>query len=148
MNFDKYLIDLERELNELKTDGFKSSSSLAVAEHSVTITQQIIGYDFNYHLDSCAGKSAAIIEVIPSDNKNMLTSIYVDQGAAELVGRYIYLLPTIKNGHNAYEFRIISGSNADLAIIQNGGTIPPITFGLTITGTSEFTTNITYRQDY
>lgn len=147
-NFDAYLKDLERELNELKTDGLKSSSSLATTEHEATITQQIVGYAVNTQYDHTASQSAAIIEIVPSDNKTMITSAYLSYGEAELTNRYAYLLPTIKNGHNAYEFRFIEGSTADLTTVNNGGTIPAITLKIVISGTSEFTTNITYRQDY
>lgn len=147
-NLDKYLMELERELNELKTDGWKSSSSLAVAEKSVSINQQIVGYTVNYTNDHCASQSAAIIEIIPSDSKNMLTGITLKGNGSQLVGRYATIIPTIKNGHNAYEFRFLSGSASDLTTIQGGGTIPAITLEFIISGTSEFTTNTTYRQDY
>lgn len=147
-NLDQYLIGLERELNELKTDGFKSSSSLAVIEKTITITQQIVGYTVNYTNDNCASKSAAVIEIIPNDGKAMLTSIAVGTGSQYLVHRMASLTQRLVNGHNAYEFRFMSGSASDLATIQGGGTIPTMTIELTITGTSDFTTNLTYIQDY
>ena len=75
---------------------------------------------------------------------NMLTSISANPSdRSKYTNRYVQIVPTIKNGHNAYEIRIIDGSNADLATIQGGGSIPALTFTLTITATSEFTTNIT-----
>lgn len=148
-NFDQLLLEQERELTELKTTGLKSSSSLAVTSHTLTVTQQIVGYRVNYDNDSCGAQSAAIIEVIPSDGKNMLTTISANPSdRSKYTNRYVQIVPTIKNGHNAFEFRILAGSNADLATIQGGGSIPALTFTLTITATSEFTTNITYRQDH
>ena len=147
-NLDQYLIELERELNELKTDGLKSSSSLAVSEQTISVTQQLVGYDFNYHLDSVAGKAAAIIEIIPNDGKAMITSIALKTGAQYLINRYARITQRLMNDHIAYEFAFVSGSSADIAFVQNGGTFPQWTMEFVITATSEFTANLIYRQDH
>lgn len=147
-NFDKKIIELQREVNELKTEGMKSSSSLAVIERSVTFVQQIVGYDYNYHLDSCASKAAAIIEIIPSDGKAMMASFAMKSGKEYLTDRYVFLNPRIMNGHLAFEFRFPDGSNADLIAIQGGATLPEMQFEVIISATSPFTTNLTYRQDH
>lgn len=147
-NFDQMILDLEHELLNLKTTGLKSSSSLAVAEKSISITQQIVGYTVNYLNDHCASQSAAIIEIIPSDGKVMLTSVALKGDGSQLANRYAIVLPTSINGHNAYEFRFVEGSSADLTTIQNNGTVAPINLEFVISGTSDFTLNLTYRQDY
>lgn len=144
--FEKRITALEDEVRELKTEGLRSSSSLGVAEHIATITQEIVGYTVNYPNDNCASRNSAIIEVIPVDGKTMLTSISLHSPKTVLVGRDQSIIPMIKNGHNAYEFRFLSGSSIDLATIQGGTAIPPFTMDFLITGTSEFTLNITYRQ--
>ena len=144
--FDERIKSLETEVHALKTEGLGSSSALGVAEHTATITQEIIGYTVNFPNDNCASRDAAIIEIIPADGKNMLTSISMRSNQNNLVGREQSIKPTILNGHNAYEFRFISGSATDLATIQGGTAIPPFNLDFLITGTSEFSTNITYRQ--
>lgn len=147
-NFDQDILDIERELRDLITTGFKSSSSLAVAEKSINITQQIVGYTVNYPNDSCASQSAAIIEIIPTDSKAMLTSIAVGDGSQHLTHRMASITQRLVNGHNGYEFRFMSGSSSDLATIQGGGTIPAMSIELIISGTSDFTLNLTYIQDH
>lgn len=147
-DFDKKILEMERELSELKTDGRKSSSSLALTSRTVTITQQLVGYTYNYHNDSCAAKYSAVIEIIPTDGKIPFISYGVASNSNELVRRYVEIFPTTRNGHNAIRFYIRDGSQADHAIVENDGTIPAINFDIEIFCTSFFTTNITYDQEH
>ena len=128
ITFTTRIKDLEREINELKTHGLRSSSSLALAEHAVSVTMQIVGYTVSFQNDRCAGQSAALIKLTPQDGKS------------------IRKVPI--GGQIGYEFQIISGSPTDLSTIQGGSSIPPITFDIKIYATSEFTPTLTYRQDH
>ena len=146
-NFDQYLMDLERELLDLKTIGRNSSSSLATTSQTITITQQIVGYSVNYHFDNCAAQYTAEMELVPNDGKTMLSSICLTSSAQALNGRFAKIIPRIKNGHPTYDFFFVSGSPADLAIIQGGGTVPPTSMTFKISATSEFSVNLTYREN-
>lgn len=146
--FANRLKEIEREINELKTQGLRSSSSLAVTERTITVTIQIVGYTVNYTNDHCAGQSAALIKLTPDDGKSMLSMACIASNANELRGRGVMLEKVVINGETGYEFRIYAGSPTDLTTIQGGGTISPITFTIKIYATSEFTPTLTYRQDY
>lgn len=148
ITFTTRIKDLEREINELKTHGLRSSSSLALAEHAVSVTMQIVGYSVNYLNDHCAGQSAALIKLTPQDGKSMLTMACVASNSDELKGRRVVLRKVPIGGQIGYEFQIIAGSPTDLSTIQNGGSIPAMSFTLKIYATSEFTPTLTYRQDH
>lgn len=148
ITFANRLKEIEREINELKTQGLRSSSSLAMTERTITITQQIVGYTVSYTNDNCAGQSAALIKLTPNDGKSMLTMACVASNSNELIGRRVVLRKIVINGGIGYEFCIIVGSPSDLATIQGGGSISPITFDIKIYATSEFSTTLTYRQDH
>ena len=148
ITFTTRIKDLEREINELKTHGLRSSSSLALAEHAVSVTMQIVGYTVSFQNDRCAGQSAALIKLTPPDGKSMLTMACVASNSNELKGRRVVLRKVPIGGQIGYEFQIISGSPTDLSTIQGGSSIPPITFEIKIYATSEFTPTLTYRQDH
>lgn len=148
ITFTTRIKDLEREINELKTHGLRSSSSLALAEHAISVTMQIVGYSVNYLNDHCAGQSTALIKLTPDDGKSMLTMACVASNSDELKGRRVVLRKVPIGGQIGYEFQIISGSPTDLSTIQGGSSIPPITFDIKIYATSEFTPTLTYRQDH
>lgn len=147
-DFPGRIMTLESEIRELNTDGVLSSSSLAVAEHELTVTMEIVGYDGNYHNSDCAGRQAALIELAPKDGKSMLTSASLMTNSGQLTDRSFVLVPIIINDHPAYEFRIVSGSPADLTTIQGGGSIPSMDFKLLLSATSDFNVNLTYRTDH
>lgn len=142
------LKEIEREINELKTQGLRSSSSLALTERTINITMQIVGYSVSYLNDHCAGQYTALIKLTPDDGKSMLTMACVASNSNELIGRRVALRKIPIGGQIGYEFQIIAGSPTDLSIIQNGGSIPAMSFMLKIYATSEFTPTLTYRQDY
>ena len=148
MTFAKKMKEIEREINELKTHGLRSSSSLALTSRSISVTQQIVGYTVNYPNDNCAGQSAALIKLTPDDGKSMLTMACIASNSNELIGRRIVLRKIVIDGGIGYEFRIVAGSPSDLATIQGGGSIPAITFDIEIYATSEFSATLTYRQDH
>lgn len=139
---------LDADIRELNTNGLRSSSSLGVAEREIDVTMEIVGYRVNYDNDNCAGKEAALIELIPIDGKSMLTNAALISGGDQLTDRGVVLIPTTINGNPGYEFRIQAGSPADLSTIQGGGSIPATTFRLLLTATSEFNVNLTYRTDH
>lgn len=148
ITFANRLKEIEREINELKTQGLRSSSSLALTSRTITITQQIVGYTVNYPNDNCAGQSAALIKLTPDDGKSMLTMACVASNSNELIGRRVVLRKIVIDGGIGYEFRIVDGSRSDLATIQGGGSIPALTFDIEIYATSEFSATLTYRQDH
>lgn len=146
--FAERIKEIEREIGELKTHGLRSSSSLALTSQTIAITQQIVGYTVSYTNDNCAGQSAALIKLTPQDGKSMLTMACIKTNAGELKGRRVVLHKIVIDDEIGYEFRIIAGSPSDLATIQGGGSISPITFSIEIYATSEFNATITYRQDH
>ena len=147
MDFDERIIRLESEIASLKTQGLRSSSSLALTSQKVTVEMQIVGYTVNYLNDNCAGQKSAFITLTPADGKNMLTMACASS-ADNLVGRNIALRKVIIGDKVGYIFQVIAGSPDDLAIIQAGGSIPAFEVELIFTATSEFMTTLTYRTDY
>ena len=102
--FANRLKEIEREINELKTQGLRSSSSLALTERTINITMQIVGYSVNYLNDHCAGQSTALINPTPDDVKSMLTMACVASNSNELIGRSDALRKIPLGGQLGYDF--------------------------------------------
>lgn len=147
-NFTQEIIRLGNEVRDLKTFGLTSSSSLALAKISQTFTFQIVGYKVNYEYDYCASSRAALIKLVPDDGKNMLTMPILASNSSALNSRDVELKRIIIDGEDGFEFRIVAGSPDDLTRINNGQTIPPITFTVDFYATSDFTIDIQWRQDH
>lgn len=147
-NFTQEIIRLGNEVRDLKTFGLASSSSLALAEATVNLTFQIVGYIVNTQYDRCASSRTAFIKLTPDDGKNMLSMGVISAGASELTSREVRLSRIVADGAPGYIMNIVAGSDADLALINNGQTIPPITFTVKFYATSGFTIDIQWRQDH
>lgn len=147
-NFTQEIIRLSNEVRDLKTFGLTSSSSLALAEATVNLTFQIVGYTVNTQYDRCASSQTALIKLIPDDGKNMLSMATISAGSSSLTSRRVRLSRIVLDGMPSYAMNIVAGSNADLTAINNGQTIAPITFTLKFYATSDFTIDIQWRQDH
>lgn len=139
------LLKMSQEITDLKTHGLRTSSSLALADETVGVSMQIVGYNGN---NSCAGKQTALIKVATTDGHDALTMATISAGANQLAGRQVSLQKAMIDGSIGYEFKIESGSASDLATIAGGGTVATLDFDITIYATSEFTATITYRTDH
>lgn len=147
-NFTQDIIRLSNEVRDLKTFGLTSSSSLALAEATVNLTFQIVGYTINTQYDRCASSRTAFIKLTPDDGKNMLSMGVISAGASALTSREVRLSRIVVDGVPSYTMNIVAGSDADLARINNGQTVAPITFTVKFYATSDFTISTTWRQDH
>lgn len=147
-NFTQEIIRLGNEVRDLKTFGLTSSSSLALAEATASFTFQIVGYTVNTQYDRCASSRTAFIKLTPVDGKNTLSMPIMTAGRAELSKRDVRFKRVVIDGESGYQLQIVAGSDADLARINNGQTIPPITFTFKFYATSDFTISTTWRQDH
>lgn len=147
-NFTQEIIRLGDEVRDLKTFGLTSSSSLALADATVNLTFQIVGYTVNTQYDRSASSQTALIKLIPDDGKNMLSMGVISAGSSALTSREITFDRIVIDGQPAYMLNISAGSPNDLTRINNGQTIAPITFTVKFYATSDFTIDIQWRQDH
>lgn len=148
MTFDKRILELESEIEALKTAAYFGTA--VVSATTKTVQTQIEMYYYTTGIgganEYCSSKYNPIIEVIPEGNANCICSIGVSSGQSNIKGRACRLVRFAKNGHPAYFFQVIEGSPQDFNTCKNGGTVKfNITFQITCT--SNFTTNLTYLED-
>lgn len=145
--FSSRIRNIEARINQAKTAGLRSSSSITTTTKSAVITVQIVPYKVNYQWDHTASKYSARIH-IQWANKVGLCSAYI-KSPNNLAGRR-YCLDKLTDSSYACEFgfNILSGNNSDLNTYNQGGTVPPFDVEVEIVATADFTLSYTLRQEH
>lgn len=146
-NFASRIKNIEARMNRLKTFGLSSSSSVKTTAKTITLPIKIVPYKINYEWDNCGGQYSYRVRV-NWVGANGLCSIYMKSPINLRNRRYgVYRLT---NTSFNYEFgvNLMSGSKDDLAIFNNGGSIPEYNIQLEIVATADFTISYTRRQEH
>lgn len=139
--------DLEAKLNRAKTSGLRASSTITTATKTVSIPMLIVPYEVNYRWDNCAGKYSARITVEWS-NKVGLCAAYIKTPNALLARRYSLCRLTNSTHDCQFGLELISGSDTDLDIFNNGGSIPEFQVVIEVVATADFSLSYTLRQEH
>lgn len=148
-NFSSKIKDIERRINQLKTLGLSSSSSLNIAEYEITLHFQIVATRIGAggEVFDAGSSQEALIRITTKDNRPALICLrYISP--LQIGARTIYIDETLMNiGNYDYAYNcVIFGDEADKQALQNGQTLPVQNYKYKILATSEITSiNITYR---
>lgn len=146
-NLSEKIRNLEARINRAKTAGLRSSSSITTVSKVLTIPMLIVPYAVNYQWDHCAGKYSSRINIEWSDVVG-LCAAYI-KSPIVLQGRRYNLCRLTDSSHGCqYGFELISGSDADLEIFNNGGSIPEYPVEIEIVATANFSLTYTLRQEH
>lgn len=146
-NFSSRIRNIEARINQAKTAGLRSSSTITTTRKSVVIQVQIVPYKINYEWDNTASKYSARIHIEWAD-KVGLCSAYI-KAPNNLEGRR-YCLDRLTNDNYAceYGFQILQGNNNDLNTYNQGGTVQPFDVEIEIVATADFSLSYTLRQEH
>jgi hypothetical protein len=146
-SFAERIRSIEAKMNQLKTFGLSSSSSVTTTSKTVTVPMQIVPYKINYEWDACAGQYSYRIRVNWT-NASGLCSLYI-KSPANLQGRsYNISRLTDSSFHTEFGVEINAGSTQDLDIFNGGGSVPQFNLVLEIVATANFTITYTSRQEH
>lgn len=146
-SFAERIRSIEAKMNQLKTFGLSSSSSVSTTSKTVTVPMQIVPYKINYEWDACAGQYSYRIRVNWT-NASGLCSLYI-KSPANLQGRsYNISRLTDSSFHTEFGVEINAGSTQDLDVFNSGGSVPQFNLVLEIVATANFTITYTSRQEH
>lgn len=145
--FSSRIKDIEARMNRLKTFGLSSSSTVATTSKTLVLPIKIVPYKVNYEWDNCAGQYSYRVRVNWS-GANGLCSIYIKNPINLQARRYNITRLTDSAFHTEFGIELMDGSTQDLAIFNNGGSIPEYNITLEIVATANFTISYTSRQEH
>lgn len=138
---------IEAQMNKLKTLGLSSSSSVSTKAETITIPFKLVPYKVNYEWDNCAGQYSARVTVTWTSALG-LCSAYIKEPANLQNRRYALDRITDSSHDCQFGLTLVSGSDDDLAIFNNGGDIPAFNVTLEIVATADFNLSYTQRQEH
>lgn len=146
-NLSSKIKSIEARMNKLKTFGLSSSASVSTTSKTITLPMKIVPYKVNYEWDNCAGQYSYRITINWSNTPG-LCAAYM-KSPTNLQGRR-YALDRITDSYHNCQFglTLIQGSDDDLDIFNNGGSIPQFNVVIEIVATSNFTLSYTSRQEH
>lgn len=140
--FAERIRNIEARINRLKTLGMRGSSTFATTSHTVTIPMLIVS---DGYWGTQSKYSARITAAI--DDESALVCAYIKSPQNLSNRNYVLDRRTNANFEHEFVFKVVEGSEEDLAIIEGGGTIPPFDVVIEVVATSEFTLSYTLSQD-
>lgn len=146
-SFENKILGIKARINRFKTLGLSSSSSLAVAEKTITIPFQIIATRITGAGEVMDADSSKIAYVRINTNDNMPALVTLRLISPTSFGdRIIMTAKTLNDSGGArYCYRIaISGDTSDIAALNNGQTLPIINYTFKILTTSAISYSIHY----
>lgn len=146
-SFSSRIRNIEARINQAKSAGLRSASSITTTTKSVIIPVQIVPYEVNYQWDNTASKYSARIHVSWSNSVG-LCAAYIKSPANLANRRYCLDRITTSDKDCEFGFNVISGSNSDLDTYNQGGTIAPYNVEVVVVATSDFTLTYTLRQEH
>lgn len=139
--FDKRIKDLEKEIRNLKTAHFKTSTTINTMQKNASINLSLV-LDNDIH-----SSNRAIITLKTKDNSEMISACYINNLDIPEIedGRFITVQRIDSNvGEIKYEIIVMSLSYNDFVILDGGGSID-LSYDLTLIGSSEFNVSVYYR---
>ena len=133
-SFSMKIKGIEARINRLKTLGMRGSSTFATISKTISIPMTIVSDGMG---GSASEYSARI--TVNSNEENCLVCAFI-QSPQNFLGRNFVLdRRTNSNYDHQFVLQIYNGSEADTAIINGGGTIPPFEVVVEVVATSNFT---------
>ena len=145
-SFSARIKNIEARMNQLKTFGLSSSSSVKTISKTVSITFTIVPYKVNYEWDNCHSSQSARIYLNWNTQQQGLCSAYI-KSPANLQNRRIVLdRLTTSNYASTFGLDVLSGSGQDLAYFNNGGSPFQMAMTIEVVATADFSLSYTMRQ--
>lgn len=139
--YDKKLKDLEKELRNLKTAHFKTSTTISTMQKEASIELDLV-LDNDVHSDK-----RAIVELETVDNTEMISACYIKNMDISDIedGRFISIQRINSDvGKVKYEIIVLSTSYDDFITLDGGGSVK-LNYDLVLIGSSGFNVKISYR---
>lgn len=147
-NFYSKIRNIEARMNKLKSIGLSSSSSITIKEVSCSVYLKIIPTrvdEITGEVLDCGSSQFCSIKIRTKNNESALFGMRLVSPTT--FTQYLYV-NKIGGGDNTYKYGFdidVIGSQTELDILTNGGTLPVVEYKFKIIGTSDFSINITYR---
>lgn len=142
--YDRKILDLEREIRELKTAHYKTATTISTITKTTSVSFTLAFLDM-LTMQIWSTKRA-IITVTTTDSSNMISACYLKGvTASNLNNRFAYVKRLAStDGQVRFEVYVYSVNNDDFNTLYNGGTVN-LSYTLEIIGSSDFTTSVSYR---
>lgn len=145
-NFASRIKNIEARMNNLKTIGLTSSSSLTVAEYTITVHFQIIATQIGAggEIFDAGASQYAFINIQTKDSQNALICNWLTS-PADVENRSIYDAQVVIPGYK-YSYQLyVNANDDDVYRLERGETLPVRYYSFKFISTSEITSiNITY----
>ena len=148
-NFSAKIKDIESRINQLKTHGLMSSSSLGAVEKDVTTSFQIVATaSSGGTVTKCASSQTAYVRISTVDGKPALVCMYISS-PTDFGKRTLNNYRTTENlGDYQYCYSIdLTGDENDLAALNRGETLPWTNYTFRFVATSNFNFDIYYENN-
>lgn len=132
--------EVEARMNQLKTLGLSSSSSLAMSENQYTFQLQIIGtqFDSDGNVTEAGASKKGILKIRTQDRQPALLGIrYISP--LNFGDRGIRIFPTLEKTDDFYNYCYsfyIYGDQDDIDALNNGQTLPTVSYTVKLLSTS------------
>ena len=145
-NFYEKIRSIEAQMNKLKTLGLTSSSSLSIIKKDITLPFQLVGTSGTPGYYSwCSSSKLANVKIVPKSNKPAFATLYT-KNPEIIADRAIFTTTTYDSTSYVYRVNIV-GSDADLARINSGQTLPSEDYEFEIFCTDDFTYSIVWEDN-
>lgn len=138
---------IEDEINNLKTSYLKVASEVKVITDTVDVQFSL---EHIPHYPYATSTKIAEVAVTTTDGNNALCTLTLDAtgdaAGYDLSGRTITNSPRSRGSVNTFDVYVTSANSDDIDTLDGGGSIT-LNYTMTVTCSSAFTTEVTYRDN-